>query len=155
MQHPLTEYSIENADLSSLEKALSFKNYNNPELIKEYLIARSIVTDSGCVEFHGFGKKRRVYQKGPNRAWTHRLSYALFNGPLMAGMDVTHSCENPPCINPKHLGQKTHKDNCRESVAIAGSKCPHPRERGEDGNFKPCKPCNAEAQQRWRDRQNR
>lgn len=46
---------------------------------------------------------------------THRLSYQL----SCAAADITqsmvmHSCDNPSCINPKHLSAGTNADNMRD-----------------------------------------
>ena len=31
--------------------------------------------------------------------------------------DLLHSCDNPPCTNPEHLSEGTHKQNIQQSVA--------------------------------------
>lgn len=34
---------------------------------------------------------------------SHRFAWQILNGPIPIGMQVLHSCDNPPCCNPKHL----------------------------------------------------
>ena len=41
----------------------------------------------------------------------HRVSYILFKGPIPAGLQVLHSCDNPPCVRPKHIRAGTAQDN--------------------------------------------
>jgi hypothetical protein len=47
----------------------------------------------------------------------HRAAYILAVGAIPDGMQVLHSCDNPPCCNPKHLSLGTNLDNVRDCAA--------------------------------------
>lgn len=47
----------------------------------------------------------------------HRRVWALLSGPIPDGIDVLHSCDNPPCCNPDHLFLGTNQDNVDDRTA--------------------------------------
>lgn len=51
----------------------------------------------------------------PTRA--HRAAYELYIGPIPQGVYVLHECDEPLCVNPKHLFLGTSQDNTDDMVS--------------------------------------
>lgn len=86
---------------------------------QEFILSRSMPEpNTGCwfwlgrVDEYGYGHWRAY----PNAVKAHRLSYALFKGPIPPGMHVLHSCDQPGCVNPDHLRVGTAQDNSDDKV---------------------------------------
>lgn len=72
----------------------------------------------GALDGKEYGRVRLPNQdhKGNRYIRAPRISFELYKRPLKRGELVRHSCDNPPCPNPKHLLAGTHADNRRDAV---------------------------------------
>lgn len=52
-----------------------------------------------------------VMWNGRERVGTHVEAHKVFKGPVPEGHQVLHHCDNPPCIEARHLWTGTEADN--------------------------------------------
>jgi HNH endonuclease len=79
--------------------------------------ARIKVMPNGCWHYTGKPNKGGYCHVRIRGVVTgaHRHAYRLAKGEIPAGMEVMHSCDNPPCINPEHLELGTHAKNIKDA----------------------------------------
>lgn len=76
----------------------------------------NILRTEGCWLYQGF-----ITETGYGRLkfdgayqYAHRVSYQMYCGPIADGSCICHHCDNPCCVNPKHLFLGSRGDNVRD-----------------------------------------
>jgi HNH endonuclease len=96
------------------------------------------LTESGCWEWNG-NRHRNGYgmfdakNLGYVHAKAHRVVYEHRVGPIPDGLELRHTCDNPPCVNPEHLLPGTHAENMADMVE-RGRHAAHSRTECRNGH---------------------
>jgi len=64
---------------------------------------------------------RGYFTRAGKTGYAAQAAYDLFVGPRQPGLEVCHNCNNPSCVNPKHLRLDTHKSNMEDMVKVGKS----------------------------------
>ncbi len=80
---------------------------------------------NGCWECTSHTRNTKGYpmvRRNGKLTTISRYVYEDFNGTTLGSLLVRHKCDNPSCINPKHLESGTHSENMRDKVERGRSK---------------------------------
>jgi hypothetical protein len=80
----------------------------------------------GAVKEFGYGVIG-LGRREQGTAKAHRVAYELYCGPIPAGQNVLHRCDNPSCVNPEHLFLGSLSDNMKDCVSKGRNFCPDNR----------------------------
>lgn len=77
-----------------------------------------VINNNGCWLWNGARSSMGYGVTTKNNKYTlaHRLSYEKEYGEIPEGLFILHICDNPPCINPKHLKVGTAKENTQDAL---------------------------------------
>lgn len=92
----------------------------NRVALRGRLTANVLVLENGCWEWQkhrlNMGYGRMSIGEG-RMNYAHRIAYELYIGPIPAGLQVAHRCDNPPCCNPDHLFTATSRQNTDDATS--------------------------------------
>lgn len=66
----------------------------------------------GAKRTNGYG----TLQVNGKSVLAHRFSYAFHKGKIPSGLFVLHTCDNKPCVNPRHLWIGSAQDNMTDKM---------------------------------------
>lgn len=108
--------------------------WENKAIVSRFWSKVSVKSDIDCWEWQA-GKTSQGYggfHYGKFSIRAHRFSYQLHNRKINEYECVCHSCDNPSCVNPKHLWIGTRAENNADKEAKGRGT--YPNQMSGEGN---------------------
>jgi len=103
-----------------IKKFKSFQNFKKRFLIKLPKNYKDPEMENHCWNWQGAKNKDGygLIKWGGITYNAHRISYIIFKKLIPINKHIRHTCNNPSCINPKHLILGTASDNIIDMIKI-------------------------------------
>lgn len=75
---------------------------------------RRVAKTEGCWLWTGAADRYGNFWNGTRKVGAHVFAWQLANGPVPAGLDVCHTCDNPLCVRADHLFVGTRSANMQD-----------------------------------------
>lgn len=136
------------------------KTHSERPLESRFML-RVDVSPDGCwlwggrIDKNGYGSFTCAHNGVRKTYWVHRLSYELFVGPILDGLQIDHLCSVRRCVNPAHLEPVTPSQNqMRAATRRIRNTCkkglhPWPEATFEDARGLRCRPCFLDFQRQY------